>query len=53
MPAPLRNRAPVMSKEGTAVMTASTVTEVAGIYFEAWQAGDFERVRSVLADDVT
>lgn len=34
-------------------MTTSTVAEVAGTYFEAWQAGDFERVRSVLADEVT
>ena len=34
-------------------MTTSAVADVAGTYFEAWQAGDFERVRSVLADDVT
>src|SRR6266567_3252156 len=34
-------------------MTASTVAEVAGMYFEAWKAGDFARVHSILADDVT
>lgn len=34
-------------------MTASAVADVAGRYFEAWQAGDFDAVRSVLADDVT
>jgi hypothetical protein len=34
-------------------MTSSAAADVAGTYFEAWQAGDFERVRSVLADDVT
>ena len=34
-------------------MATSAVSEVAGTYFEAWKAGDFERVRSVLADDVT
>ena len=34
-------------------MTTCTATEVADAYFEAWKAGDFERVRSVLADDVT
>ena len=34
-------------------MTASTVRDVADTYFEAWQAGDFARLRSILADDVT
>lgn len=34
-------------------MTGSTVREVADTYFEAWQAGDFARLRSILADDVT
>ena len=31
----------------------STVAEVAATYFDAWKAGDFARLRSVLADDVT
>ena len=31
----------------------STVAEVAATYFDAWKAGDFTRLRSVLADDVT
>jgi len=34
-------------------MADSDVAGVAATYFEAWQAGDFDRVRSVLADDVT
>ena len=34
-------------------MTTAAVTYVAGTYFEAWKAGDFEQVRLVLADDVT
>jgi ketosteroid isomerase-like protein len=28
-------------------------TTVAATYFDAWRAGDFARVRAVLADDVT
>ena len=27
--------------------------EVAAIYFDAWKAGDFARLRAILADDVT
>jgi SnoaL-like domain len=34
-------------------MTASLVADVASTYLEAWQAGDFARLRSVLADDAT
>ncbi len=34
-------------------MTASVVSEVADAYFEAWRAGDFVRLRSILADEVT
>ncbi len=34
-------------------MTARTAANVGGMYFEAWKAGDFARVRSILADDVT
>ena len=26
--------------------------QAAGVYFDAWQAGDFARLRAVLADDV-
>lgn len=33
-------------------MTGSA-RDVADTYFEAWQARDFERLRSILADDVT
>jgi len=33
-------------------MTASPA-DIAATYFEAWLAGDFARLRSVLADDVT
>jgi len=40
-------------EKGDQAMTASTVAEVAGMYFEAWKAGDFARVHSILADDVT
>jgi hypothetical protein len=31
----------------------STAADVAATYFDAWQAGDFARLRSILADDVT
>lgn len=34
-------------------MADSAARDVADTYFEAWQAGDFERLRSILADDVT
>lgn len=34
-------------------MTSSNVREVADTYFEAWQAGDFARLRSILADEAT
>lgn len=34
-------------------MADGDVREVADTYFEAWQAGDFTRLRSVLADEVT
>jgi SnoaL-like domain len=34
-------------------LTASAAADVAGTYFDAWQAGDFARLRSILADDVT
>jgi hypothetical protein len=34
-------------------MADSDVAAVADTYFEAWRAGDFERLRSILADDVT
>lgn len=34
-------------------MTGSLVRDVADAYFEAWQAGDYARLRSVLADGVT
>jgi hypothetical protein len=30
-----------------------TAAEVAATYFEAWRAGDFDTLRSILADDVT
>jgi SnoaL-like domain len=33
-------------------MTTSAA-EVAAVYFEAWKAGDFGRLRSIIADDVT
>src|SRR5580692_7037591 len=36
--------------EGRLGMTASVVSEVADAYFEAWRAGDFVRLRSILAD---
>lgn len=32
---------------------SAAVREVADTYFEAWQARDFERLRSILADDCT
>jgi SnoaL-like domain len=32
---------------------AVTVAEVAAAYFEAWRAGDFDTLRSLLADDAT
>jgi hypothetical protein len=31
----------------------SAVGDVGDAYFEAWQAGDFTRLRSILADDAT
>jgi hypothetical protein len=34
-------------------MSDGTVSEVADAYFEAWQAGDFARLRSILADEAT
>jgi hypothetical protein len=34
-------------------MAGSAVRDVADTYFEAWQAGDFARLRSILADKVT
>jgi SnoaL-like domain len=34
-------------------MTGSTVRDVGDTYFEAWLAGDFARLRSILADEVT
>jgi hypothetical protein len=34
-------------------MTTGAVADVAAAYFEAWKAGDFPRLRSILADDVT
>jgi len=40
-------------EKGTCAMTDSVVAEVAAAYFEAWQAGDFAWLRSILADDVT
>ena len=30
-----------------------TVAAVGAAYFDAWQAGDFARLRTILADDVT
>ena len=40
-------------REGALTMPASAAADVAGIYFDAWKAGDFTRLRSVLADDAT
>jgi hypothetical protein len=34
-------------------MTTSYAADVAGMYFDAWKAGDFARLRSILADEVT
>jgi ketosteroid isomerase-like protein len=34
-------------------MPDNAVSEIADVYFEAWQAGDFARLRSILADDAT
>ena len=34
-------------------MADSEVAEIAAAYLEAWQAGDFDRLRSILADEVT
>lgn len=31
----------------------STAAEVGATYFDAWRAGDFDTLRSILADDVT
>jgi hypothetical protein len=50
---PVGNGSQHNNAKGASVMTSSGVTDVAGTYFEAWKAGDFERVRSVLADDAT
>jgi ketosteroid isomerase-like protein len=36
----------------TAMAHDDRATTAAAIYFDAWQAGDFARLRSVLADDV-
>ena len=33
--------------------TTRTPAEVAAVYFRAWQAGDVEALRGILADDVT
>jgi hypothetical protein len=33
--------------------TPRAVADVAAAYFEAWKHGDFPRLRSILADDVT
>jgi hypothetical protein len=33
--------------------TAATPETVAATYFEAWQAGDFDRLRSIFAEDVS
>jgi hypothetical protein len=33
-------------------MTGSAA-DIAAVYFDAWQAGDFARLRAILADDVT
>ncbi len=32
---------------------SSTPTDLARTYFDAWQAGDWDRLRSILADDAT
>lgn len=34
-------------------MTVGAVSDVAATYFEAWNARDFTRLRSILADDAT
>jgi hypothetical protein len=34
-------------------MTTGAVADVAAIYFDAWKTGDFARLRTILADDVT
>jgi SnoaL-like domain len=34
-------------------MPDDAVSEIADTYFEAWQAGDFARLRSILADHAT
>ncbi|HET7014840.1 MAG TPA: nuclear transport factor 2 family protein [Streptosporangiaceae bacterium] len=34
-------------------MADGDVAEIGATYFEAWQAGDFDRLRTILADDVT
>ena len=34
-------------------MADNAVSELADAYFEAWQARDFERLRSILADEAT
>lgn len=34
-------------------METTAAGDVAATYFDAWRAGDFARLRSVLADDVT
>ena len=35
------------------VLTVSTVADVGAAYFDAWKAGDFARLRTILADDAT
>lgn len=40
-------------QKGSRGMTGSAVREVADTYFEAWQAGNFARLRSILADEAT
>ncbi len=32
---------------------SDAVADVAATYFDAWQRGDFARLRAILADDVT
>jgi SnoaL-like domain len=34
-------------------MSSEDVRTIAGTYFDAWRGHDFERLRSILADDVT
>jgi hypothetical protein len=39
--------------EGDVIQMPDTTEHVAETYFSAWQAKDFERLASILADDVT